>query len=193
MVTGRPCARCPFRQDVPISLRQDRRVEIAHALMNDGDFPCHETTVDDDDEEGSARRSTSDSLACAGAVKALALAGGTGQTMRIAERLGMVDLDRVESHGADVWDLSDWVLLAEGATGDDPIKEDEEVETCNTVDSNCLAPAGFMGSNGGIVRGTVAADGECPGCGEPVCSECADDEGMCGNCHEDKEDDDDDD
>ena len=182
VVSGRPCAHCPFRQDVPIYLRQDRRVEIAHALANDGDFPCHETTTEDEDE--GERIATADTVACAGAVKALALSGGTGQTMRIAERLGLVDLDRAETHGAAVWPLDRWVLLAEGATADNPIEEEAEVETCGTVGPTCLAPAGYLGSSGGVVRGTVAADGECPDCGEPVCSECADDEGRCGSCAE---------
>jgi len=45
----------------------------------------------------------------------------------------------------------------------------------------CLAPAGWL-EGGSVVRGTTSADGECPTCGEPVCSECADENGRCESC-----------
>lgn len=177
---------------MPIYLRRDRRVEIAQSLVDGVDFPCHATVnydVDWEDPDGFPEADTADAVMCAGAAKAILLDGGSTQMMRIAERLGMADLDAVENHKVDVWPLLQWQTLAEGATADNPIEDDEEVETCNTVGENCLAPAGYLGANGGIAYGTEAADLECPGCGEAVCSECADDKGRCGWCAEQEEDD----
>jgi hypothetical protein len=81
--------------------------------------------------------------------------------------------------------------LAEGATGDNPEQEDE-VPTCNSVEAGCLAPAGYLGSGGGVISGTDAADLECPSCGEPVCSNCANDDGLCVFCAEQEDNDHDD-
>lgn len=177
-----PCARCPFRKDVPVYLRADRREEIADSLYAGQDFPCH-ATVTYKDGQGESTADTSRSVTCAGAAKALMLTGGTTQLMRIAERLGAADLDATAERGAEVWSLDEWRRLAMGSTGDDPTWEiPENVETCNTVDDRCLAPAGFLTGSGGVVRGTVAADMECSECSEAVCSNCADDEGRCGTC-----------
>lgn len=177
VVTAAPCAKCPFRKDVPIYLRAGAREEIARSLIDGRTFPCHGTVHYTDEGDG---YDTSDSTQCAGAAKALMLSGGTTQMMRIGERLGLVDLDKVAERGADVWSLSEWVQLEEHSTGDNPVFED--VRACNTVEAGCLAPAGYMGSGGAVISGTESADGECPMCGDPVCSECADDEGHCGNC-----------
>lgn len=99
--------------------------------------------------------------------------GFATQMTRVSVALRSLDIDALD--GSTIpWDtLDDWVLQGE---------EREEVETCNTVERNCLAPAGIMNPNGGISYGTEAADGECVECGEPLCSECADDEGYCGYC-----------
>lgn len=192
VITQTPCAKCPFRSDVPIYLRRGRRIEIAEALLNGGEFPCHATVGYEDmreDEDGFDVPDTSDTLMCAGAAKSLLKVGVANQMMRIAERLGMADLERTEERGADVWDIHEWQLLAEGATRDNPIEdlEEEEVETCNTVNENCLAPAGFA-VGGGVVYGTEAADCVCDMCGEAVCSECIDDKGLCGYCHDEDDD-----
>jgi hypothetical protein len=109
------------------------------------------------------------------------LSGGTTQMMRIGERLGLVDLDKVAERGADVWTLDDWVLLEERSTGDNPVFQ--EPLACSTMEAGCLAPAGYQGSGGGVISGTESADGECPECGVPVCSNCADAKGLCGTCH----------
>jgi hypothetical protein len=192
-VVKAPCAKCPFRKDVPIYLRRGRRQEIAEALVEGGDFPCHATV--DYSEDGEGTESGSGGATCAGAAKAIMAAGGTTQLMRIAERLGAADLDDVAVRGAEVWDLDDWTRLAEGSTGDAPVwevgGEDGEVRACCTVDDGCLAPAGFLSSSGAVVRGSEEADGECVECGEPLCSNCADPEGLCSMCRDWSEDDED--
>ena len=181
-ISAAPCAHCPFRKDVPIYLRQDRREEIADTIRRGSWFPCHETTSDDGEGDLYAG---ADAVECAGSAKAIMADGGTTQTMRIAERLGMVDLDTVETKGPDCWSLNEWVRLAEGATGDSPEWEiEDEILTCCTVGPDCLAPAGFLSASGAIEDGLVAADGECAACGEGLCSNCADDEGMCSMCSE---------
>lgn len=179
-----PCVKCPFRKDVPIYLRTGRRQEIAENLLAQRTFWCHATVEHREDDNGEGWADTSESAECAGAVKSLMLVGGTTQTARVAERLGMVDLDAIESSPVEVWDLDTWRRLAEGATGDDPqMDEEAEVETCAVSDSGCLAPAGWLGAGGGVVRGTVAADGRCEACGDPVCSNCRHGEdGPCFDC-----------
>jgi hypothetical protein len=189
IVTKAPCAKCPFRKDVPIYLHQERRAEIADALINQRDFHCH-ATVDYDtgveDEEGFDVPSTAGASLCAGAMTALALSGGSNQSMRIAARLGLIESETGEESD-NVWSLTEWVKLAEGATADDYVEEDEEGETCSIVDAGCEAPAGYMGSGGGIVEGTVYVDTHCYGCGDPVCDSCLatyDPEPLCPYCAE---------
>lgn len=184
-ITPTPCSHCPFRKDVPIYLRLDRREEIADSLFDGFDFPCHATVKQMEDADGEDWQDTSDSKTCAGAAKALMAAGGTTQLMRISERLGMADLDRTAARGAEVWDLCDWVRLAEGSTGEAPeweVGDEDGVNTCNTVGPYCTAPAGYMTGSGAAKHGTDEAELECPSCGDFVCEECADDEGVCGNC-----------
>ena len=109
---------------------------------------------------------------------------------RIAERLGMIDLDAQIETGPEVWDLNTWMTLAEGATGDDPKVDEEEgeVETCSVSASGCYAPAGYLGSGGAVIYGTEAADGTCESCGDPVCSNCRHgDDGPCFNCLDEDE------
>lgn len=187
-----PCAKCPFRKDIPIYLRPERREEIVEALRDGLSFPCHESVdwheAESDDDEPYYEGGETE---CAGAVKALLAAGGTTQMTRIAERLGIADADVVAARGVDVWALDQWPRLAEGSTGDAPAWEegDEDgVETCNTVNGGCLAPAGYLGTSGAVVSGTVAADGECGTCGEACCTNCLDDGGLCGYCTEDEDD-----
>lgn len=191
-ISAAPCAKCPFRKDVPIYLRLDRRREIARALVGGGGFPCHATVnYDLDEDEGwDSEPDASNASMCAGAAKSLMLDGGTTNHMRVAERLGLVDLDAVAERGSEVWSLAEWQTLAEGATTDDPAPadDDEEVETCSTVNAGCLAPAGYAGFNGGVAYGTEPADGECASCGEPLCSNCADTEGRCSMCTEEEDD-----
>ena len=47
-----PCAKCPFRRDVPGFLMQERAEEIAEAITEgDAAFWCHQTVDYDGDEE----------------------------------------------------------------------------------------------------------------------------------------------
>jgi hypothetical protein len=176
-VSAAPCAKCPFRKDVPIYLRAGARREIVQSLLDDRHFVCHEHVDWDDDGH------TDDGTECAGAAKAMLAAGGMSQQLRIAERLGLAGPDQIAARGPDVWSLDVWPLVPEGETGD-TWHGDVEVETCATVNDGCLAPAGFRGAGGGVVRGSVAADGECTTCGEPLCSSCADENGDCASCSE---------
>jgi hypothetical protein len=154
--------------------------------MDGQTFPCHEHVVRDEDDDGE-EIVLSMGPQCFGSLKALDRAGSSTQLQRIEERLGYRkegDYDR----GPDVWDLDVWPLVPMGETADtwDP-EEAEEVETCNTVNEGCLAPAGFLGAGGGVVRGSEAADGRCTLCDEPLCSNCADDDGRCILCSEEEE------
>lgn len=188
-VVAAPCGKCPFRSDVPIYLRKDRRAGIVESiLLNDEDFYCHQTTTyDEETEDMEVGR---DSKICAGAIKMIEQSHGSTNMMRVLERIGMYDAAQI-GRGAEVWDQDEFLGLPEGAVKVDGVVVDhetkaevepEEVETCNTVNEGCLAPAGYLGSGGGVVYGTEAADGECAGCGEGLCSNCADDEGMCSLC-----------
>ena len=38
-----PCRNCPFRSDRIFLLGEERRLEIAHSIFKDADFPCHKT------------------------------------------------------------------------------------------------------------------------------------------------------
>lgn len=183
VITAAPCSKCPFRKDVPIYLRRERRVEIAQSLADGAWFPCH-ATVDydlDEDDDGWAEADSSGASMCAGAAKALLSNGASTNLMRAAERLGLVDFDRVETRGPEVWDLFTWQGLAEGATADNP-EEEPEVITCTDVGPDCTAPAGFMGGGGVVVEGIEPADGECAECGEGLCTECGGEEMLCMMC-----------
>lgn len=85
-----PCKLCPFRKDVPIYLRKERREEIAMSLAEGGTFSCHSTVdydTDVQDEEGFDVPSTANSKFCAGAVKAMLLDGQPNQMLRIILRI----------------------------------------------------------------------------------------------------------
>lgn len=191
MVAKAACRKCPFRSDVPIYLRADRRREIVDALvLRDEVFHCHEQVEYSDDapDEVGEYVVVHTGPMCAGAAKAVLAAGGTTNWLRGAARFGGADLDELASKGPAVWSLSVWPLVPEGgtaATWDPNEEEDAEVATCSTVNAGCLAPAGYLGIGGSVVAGTVAADGECATCGESLCSNCADEDGNCLMCSED--------
>lgn len=187
VISAAPCAKCPFRKDVPVYLRRDRRREIARSLVDGGGFSCH-ASIDYDVEEDEDP-DDSNAVMCAGAAKSIMLDGGTTQNMRVAERLGLANLDTVAERGPEVWSLAEWQTLGEGATGDDPAEdEEEEVETCNTVEDGCLAPAGYGGFNGGIAYGTEPADGRCAECDDPLCTACGGEAMLCIMCREEDDD-----
>ena len=87
----RPCAHCPFRNDIPAYLTQDRVREIEESL-DQGTFSCHETTVDVEDDDGcSDRVSDENSQHCAGALILLTKMGQSSNMMRVGYRLGLYD------------------------------------------------------------------------------------------------------
>jgi hypothetical protein len=182
VIAARPCAKCPFlakyRGELDY-LHPARRPEIMRSVHGGSTFACHETTTYDEETEEMIQ--TSESLPCAGLALVVLRAGFEPPgSLKFAERLGMFDAQAFLDSNANV---ETWTH--EQATG---LDTDEEIETCNTVGPYCLAPAGYM-EGGAVIRGMDAADGECPACGEAVCSECADEEGLCGTCTETEEDD----
>lgn len=188
LLRARPCSKCPFRKDVPVYLRLDRRRQIANSLVVDGqEFWCHETTdwtdeeIEGDDEYTQKGREE----ICAGAAISLHRDGGSTQLMRIAERISNVDLDKMTAKFPDVWTVREFMSLAEGSTADAIVIEEDvaDIETCSVVGPDCLAPAGYLGTGGGVVHGTEAAENRCSLCGEPVCDNCMDGD-VCLDCSE---------
>ena len=178
----RPCAHCPFRTDVPGYLRRERALEIAEAVACGSEFPCHETTVSVEEWDGDGGDMVADenSQFCAGALIAMENAGHANQVMRIAERVGVYDAERLDMKAPVVKSLHQFV--EHHNSGGDGF--DTEV-TCGVVDQGCLSPAGVL-LNGFVLP--VQPDGEvaeCPTCGQHVCENCSDDEGVCNHCSED--------
>ena len=87
-----PCVNCPFRSDIPPYLRYTRVREIEDGLIN-GTFPCHKTITHDDDGE---YISTDKEIHCAGALILCEKEERPSQMMRIAERLGMYDMRKLD-------------------------------------------------------------------------------------------------
>lgn len=179
-VPTHPCAKCPFLatfKDDKDYLHRNRRPGIMRSVHAGGDFPCHETTVYDTDSDDMIP--TSESKTCAGLTLVMLRAGyDPPGPLKYMERLGAFDAEAfVEANEhVETWSHDEACGLE-----DEP---DEEFEPCNTVGPYCIAPAGYMEGDA-VVRGTESADCICPCCGEPVCSECADDEtGHCGTCAE---------
>lgn len=184
-VRARPCAKCPFRADVPNYLRSGRRVEIAESIARGEGFVCHETTVPGaEDEEGfSTRVEGPDSKLCAGAVKSALAAGGCPQNLRVMERLGMIDLDEIENTGAECLNLTEWASRSRGeGDGSDP-DDDGDGEACSVCGPGCMAPAGHM-IDGIAVPSNEVADNACMDCDAPVCSSCISAAGRCDECEE---------
>jgi len=152
-----PCALCPFRRDVPVYLRVDRRRGIVESLREGAAFWCHKTVDYDTDDEPSVAGAQE----CAGAVKMLQSAGGSTQLSRIAERLGARIPD--ETTGAAVWTVDEFQHVPEGAV--DSGDSDGE-----------YAPGAYQPPT----AETCSVSGS--GCGDPVCEACADDDGRCQWC-----------
>lgn len=177
----RPCAKCPFRSDVPGYLRRARAQEIAEALARGGEFACHETTVPDSDDPESGLTEGPGSKHCAGALIVMEREGQPGQMMRIAERVGEYDPAALDMGAPVVRSLYDFVRHH----GEDEADafEDEE-ECCNTVGPDCEAPAGILVGGAVLPAERTGELHECPGCGEFVCSACSNEEGKCERCAE---------
>lgn len=89
----RPCARCPFRTDIPAYLHPERVEEIEQGLVR-GEFPCHETTGAED-EDGDRQHGDNETH-CAGALILLEKLDRPSQMMRIAERLGLYNRTKLD-------------------------------------------------------------------------------------------------
>lgn len=60
-------------------------------------------------------------------------------------------------------------------------------ESCHIADQHCLAPAGYgINGGGGAGANNNLPDSlpECPACGQPVCENCAYENGLCRECYE---------
>lgn len=113
----RPCARCPFRNDIEPYLPYMRAVEIAGSLRLGNMFPCHETTTHDEDT-GEYIPSRDDRM-CAGAAITLLKYDGPNQWMRIVDRLGSKDYcERLEREMFDAplyEDIEEWIAAHDEA------------------------------------------------------------------------------
>lgn len=166
----RPCAKCPFRTDVPgggAFIRRDRAVEIAQALANGSTFHCH-STVDytAEDLDGNTMPNTSDSEFCAGAMIMLEKTDQPNQMMRIGERLGSYDPSALDMD-APVVDSPHEFIRHHSDEGE--IEEDGEREPCSVANAGCEAPAGYADGSPGHGH----AEHACYQCGQPVCEACS--------------------
>lgn len=95
----RPCPKCPFRCDIPGYLNASRASNIATVVIHqNGIFSCHQTLdyANADENEGEATETAKTSM-CAGAlIMSEKVAPGHNQMVRIAERLGMYDWNKMD-------------------------------------------------------------------------------------------------
>lgn len=84
----KPCKECPFRTDRPGYLRADRVEEITDALLGGQTFQCHKTI-----------RAGVEDQHCAGALVFLEANERPNQMMRIMERLGAYDRNKLDMDG----------------------------------------------------------------------------------------------
>lgn len=92
-----PCATCPFRTDRPAFLTRARAREIMAALKSDNHFDCHKTldySASDDTDDGEPSM-TERTAICAGFAIVAEKSGRIPQMMRIAERLGAYDANKL--------------------------------------------------------------------------------------------------
>jgi hypothetical protein len=176
----RPCPHCPFRRGMGY-LHGERAEEIARAVAGGSTFACHQTTVPSEDDFDMVEGPNSQM--CAGAMIALMRDDAPNQQMRIAARLGVLDLDALDMD-AEVGTLLEFVR--EHAGDDEP-----ESEPCSVADYGCQAPAGYL--EGGVVVPAVDREDTfcCEACGDYVCDNCskvdANGSVIC-NHHEDEDD-----
>ena len=94
MTMTRPCAKCPFRTDIPGYLTSERMEEIVGGLIGGATFTCHETTIESDDGEDMIDGPNAQH--CAGALIFLEHNEMPNQLMRIYERLGGYDRTKLD-------------------------------------------------------------------------------------------------
>jgi hypothetical protein len=161
-----PCHHCPFRaryQGENDYLRPGRRLEIVRSVMEGASFPCHETVTHDDD--GHYEHSAGE-VDCVGLDIVMAREGLTGQMVRIRERIGMLDPERLLKRSKRV-KLWTWDEIQDD--GDEP--PDENMDICVVSAPGCEAPAGWL-IGGSVVNGTEFTDNVCDDCGDHVCENC---------------------
>lgn len=106
-----PCGHCPFRNDRDPYLTLDRAEEISDSLRMGAEFPCHKTIEHDEDGEGIRSK---DSQFCAGALIILEKGKEPNQMMRVGERLGLYDYNKLDLINPPVYDdLDEWVMAHE--------------------------------------------------------------------------------
>jgi hypothetical protein len=175
----RPCKNCPFRTDVPGYLCRARAQEIAESLAQGAVFPCHETTVEDPTSDGGELIATLDSGFCAGALITMERSGGANQVMRVAERVGVYEREKL-----DMYAPVHASLFAFVEHHGEPSEDEEEDECCSVVEDGCEAPAGMLLEGFALpVERTGGVHG-CPVCGQSVCDACSNEEGVCIYCGE---------
>lgn len=121
MTLNAPCPNCPFLRAQVAMLRAGRKREIAAALRRGEWFPCHKTVDYEQDDGG---RTTHRSRWCAGALATMENEPDPGaaknQAVRIAQRLGLIDLEALRGRELVFGSLREWVAggcVPAGRTG----------------------------------------------------------------------------
>jgi len=113
MELKRPCSNCPFRTDIQPYLRRSRTEEIGYGLLNDADFACHKTLVDEYESEGDGQRVGKDTQACAGSMIVLEKMESPTQMMRISERLRLYKRDSLDMNAPVYSDIYEFAQSGE--------------------------------------------------------------------------------
>jgi hypothetical protein len=93
----RPCPHCPFRNDRPGYLGRAGAMRIIDSILRGATFSCHETNRAGENEHGEQELvETENSKHCAGALIILEILERPHQMMRIAERLGLYDMTKLD-------------------------------------------------------------------------------------------------
>lgn len=122
----KPCPNCPFRVDSRGFITPERGEEIQASLERGGMFPCHKT-VDYKGSTDGEGRVTANSVFCAGALIVMERSWDHGavenQAVRIAGRLGLLDLDKLDMDAPVAEDFDAWIdWLEESETTPNPEK-----------------------------------------------------------------------
>lgn len=90
----KPCASCPFRNDIKPFITQERVADIVFSIVDQqGTFSCHKTLASDNDGETLESEKTEH---CAGALIMLEKMQKPNQMMRWMERFGLYDRNLLE-------------------------------------------------------------------------------------------------
>jgi hypothetical protein len=165
------CKTCPFRRSVVEAgglVRAERAQSIADSIIGGAGFTCHLTTVlDESDDAMEAMIPGPDAQECAGALATMHAGGNVNQMARMAERFGMLDLDKIDVDRSDVYgSLAAWVQAHRPPT---------ELVHCEVVGPDCQDPPGFSTGSGvvGSTREpTCDPDNCCQYCGHTMCEDC---------------------